>query len=177
MVSVPHFFFFFCGSACHACVRDGTLVCISNSLLGFLALWWAVDGQGEGAAIQKRRLSYALFLTLRNFATFRWCLGHGNGRCPWDVLSTTPVSVAYVLPHWLFAMGVYAPLGVVYCIITSAWVSRCSFDIIGQCEGPSAWNEWLVRISTLEPNIILHFSDYQIIHSIFFVIWYHKVPV
>lgn len=58
-------------------------------------------------------------------------------------------SVWRMYPHWHLAMGVYAPLGVVYCIITSAWVSRCSFDIIGQCEGPSAWNEWLMRISTL----------------------------
>jgi len=37
--SVPHFRENHGGSACHACVRDGTLVRISNSLLGFLALW------------------------------------------------------------------------------------------------------------------------------------------
>ena len=30
--------------------------------------------------------------------------------------------------------------------------------------------------STLEPNNILYLSGYQIIHSIFFVIWYRKVP-
>ena len=27
-----------------------------------------------------------------------------------------------------------------YCINTSAWVSRCSFDVIGQCEGLKLWN-------------------------------------
>ncbi len=30
--------------------------------------------------------------------------------------------------------------------------------------------------STLEPNNVLYLSDYQIIHSIFFVVWYRKVP-
>lgn len=28
-----------------------------------------------------------------------------------------------------------------YCINTSAWVSRCSFDVIGQCEGLKLWSE------------------------------------
>lgn len=36
-----------------------------------------------------------------------------------------------------------------YCINTSAWVSRCSFDVIGQCEGLKLWNGQQVRISTL----------------------------
>ena len=34
-------------------------------------------------------------------------------------------------------------------INTSAWVSRCSFNNIGQCEGLKQWNGQQVRISTL----------------------------
>ena len=35
------------------------------------------------------RLLGALFLTNRNFATFRYCLGHSNGRCSRDVYLST----------------------------------------------------------------------------------------
>ncbi len=35
-----------------------------------------------GMPYMERRLLNALFLTLRNFATFRYCLEHSNSRCP-----------------------------------------------------------------------------------------------
>lgn len=62
-----------------------------------------------------RRLLDALFLTNRNFATFKSSLGHGNGRCPRDVL----------LPHPFTGMA--------HC------VNKVSYIRIGDSVNISAW--------------------------------------
>jgi len=44
---------------------------------------------GTGVAIYRKAFARALFLTAWNFATFRCCHEHCNGRCSWGVLYTS----------------------------------------------------------------------------------------
>lgn len=58
--------------------------------------------------------------------------------------------------------------------LVSAWVCCLFICLLGFSQ--DLQRRWIARSSTLEPNNVLYLSDYQIIHSIFFVVWYRKVP-
>lgn len=90
-----------------------------------------------------KRLLDALFLTLWNFATFKCCLEHSNGRCSWDVYSHIPfIGIVFIRGKSSVMMArlmYYIRIrGIVHSY--QRGLQRCSFDNIGQCEGLRAWN-------------------------------------
>ena len=58
----------------------------------------------------------------------------------------------------------------------SAWASRCSFRLTGQCESLQVWDEQQVRTPTFEPVLNFADIDYQYVTSGNLMRWYHNVP-
>ena len=104
-----HFFYYLC-SRYHSCPRriDATRVAFGRL---FMLRWvtWKKVKWDRGIATywnKKRRLLSALFLTNRNFATFKCSLEHSNGRCPRDVLFHIPLLV-WLVASWRWVLYPY----------------------------------------------------------------------